>query len=41
MDRETMKQTVFECIEIDYNKTRRCSSIGYLSHENLELKHSA
>ncbi|WP_311567542.1 IS3 family transposase [Photobacterium arenosum] len=41
MDRETMRQTVFEYIEVDYNKTRRHSSLGYLSPENSELKNSA
>ena len=33
MDRETMRQHVFEYIEVDYNKTRRHSALGYLSPE--------
>ena len=41
MDRETMKQHVFAYIEVDYNKTRRHSALGYLSPENFELKNSA
>jgi len=40
MDRETMKQTVFEHIEVEYNKNWRYSSLGYLSTENFELKYS-
>jgi transposase InsO family protein len=41
IDRETMRQQVFEYIEVDYNKTRRHSALGYLSPENFELKNSA
>jgi transposase InsO family protein len=36
MDRETMRQTIFEYIEVDYNKNRRHSSLGYLSPEKYE-----
>jgi len=36
-----MRRAVFEYIEVDYNKTRRHSAIGYLSLENFELKNSA
>ena len=36
MDRETMRQHIFEYIEIDYNKKRRHSAIGYLSPERFE-----
>lgn len=41
MTREQMRQTVFEYIEVDYNRTRRHSALGYLSPENFELKNSA
>lgn len=36
MDRETMRQQVFEYIEVDYNKKRRHSTLGYVSPENYE-----
>jgi len=36
--REAMRQTVFEYIEIDYNRTRRHSANGYLSPVALEAK---
>ncbi|WP_417760763.1 IS3 family transposase, partial [Shewanella sp.] len=41
MTREQMRQAVFEYIEVDYNRTRRHSALGYLSPENFELKNSA
>ena len=41
MDRETMRQTVFEYIEIDDNRTRRHSALGYLSPANYEIKNVA
>lgn len=36
MNRETMRQHIFEYIEIDYNKKRRHSALGYLSPERFE-----
>ena len=36
-DRELMRQSVFEYIEVDYNRTRRHSANGYLSPEEFEL----
>lgn len=41
VDRKTMRQLVFEYIEIDYNKKRRHSALGYLSPEQFELKNVA
>jgi len=41
MTREQMRQAIFEYIEVDYNRTRRHSALGYLSPENFELKNSA
>lgn len=36
MTSEAMRQTVFEYIEVDYNRTRRHSDLGYLSPANFE-----
>lgn len=36
MDRETMRQNIFEYIEVDYNKKRKHSSLGYLSPGKYE-----
>lgn len=39
--RQQMKETVFEYIEVDYNRTRRHSANGYLSPEAFEAKQVA
>ena len=39
--REEMRQTVFEYIEVDYNRTRRHSANGYISPEAFEVKNVA
>ena len=39
--REKMQQTVFEYIEVDYNRTRRHSANGYLSPEAFEARQVA
>lgn len=36
MDRETMRQAIFEYIEADYTRTRRHRALGYLSPEELQ-----
>ena len=36
--RAAMRQTVFEYIEVDYNRTRRHSANGYLSPEAFEAQ---
>ncbi|EGR0698044.1 IS3 family transposase [Vibrio parahaemolyticus] len=41
MTRDEMRQTVFEYIEVDYNRTRRHSALGYLSPVNFEQKNVA
>ena len=39
--REKMRQTVFEYIEVDYNRTRRHSANGYISPEAFEAQRVA
>lgn len=41
MTKEMMRQTVFEYIEVDYNRTRRHSALGYLSPVVFEQKNVA
>ncbi|TCV31196.1 IS3 family transposase [Vibrio crassostreae] len=41
MTREQMRQTIFEYIEVDYNRTRRRSALGYLSPMNFEKQNVA
>lgn len=39
--RESMRRTVFEYIEVDYNRTRRHSANGYISPEHYEAQRVA
>jgi transposase InsO family protein len=41
MTREEMRQALFEYIEVDYNRTRRHSALGYLSPANFEKQYVA
>ncbi len=41
MTRAKMRQAVFEYIDVDYNRKRRDSAIGYTSPFNFELKNIA
>jgi len=41
MSRDQMRQTVFEYIEVDYNRKRRHSALGYLSPEQYEKQNVA
>ena len=41
MTRDEMRQTIFEYIEVDYNRTRRHSALGYLSPVNFEKQNVA
>ncbi|TDT36175.1 transposase InsO family protein [Halospina denitrificans] len=41
MNREPLRQHVFEYIEVDYNRRRRHSALGYVSPMDYELKTSA
>lgn len=40
MTRNQMRQTIFEYIEVDYNRTRRHSALGYLNPVNFEQQMS-
>ncbi|SEJ68322.1 Integrase core domain-containing protein, partial [Azotobacter beijerinckii] len=39
--RAQMRAIVFEYIEVDYNRQRRHSTLGYISPESFELRMSA
>ncbi len=39
--RQLMRETVFEYIEVDYNRTRRHSANGYLSPEAFDAQQAA
>lgn len=39
--RVQMRAIVFEYIEVDYNRQRRHSTLGYISPESFELRMSA
>lgn len=41
MTRSEMRENVFEYIEVDYNRVRKHSALGYLSPEQFELKEVA
>ncbi len=41
MNRDQLRQQVFEYIEVDYNRRRRHSALGYVSPMDYELKTSA
>ena len=41
MTREVMRHALFEYIEVDYNRTRRHSTLGYLSPVNFEKQYVA
>jgi putative transposase len=41
VQRETMRQAMFEYIEVDYNQTRRHSALGYISPDAFEAARAA
>ncbi|MFT5163968.1 MAG: putative transposase [Alteromonadaceae bacterium] len=40
-ERELMRQSVFETIEVDYNRTRRHSANGFMSPIDFEIMKAA
>jgi putative transposase len=40
-ERELMRQSVFEYIEVDYNRTRRHSANGFMSPIDFEIMNAA
>ena len=41
LTRDQMRALVFEYIEVDYNRKRRHSALGYLSPEKFEIMQAA
>ncbi|HCE3720080.1 TPA: IS3 family transposase, partial [Vibrio parahaemolyticus] len=41
MTRDETRQAIFEYIEVDYNRARRHSALGYLSPVNFEQQNVA
>jgi transposase InsO family protein len=41
VSRAVMRQRVFEYIDVDYNRTRRHSALGYLSPMDYERENAA
>ena len=41
LTRDQMRALVFEYIEVDYNRERRHSALGYLSPEKFEIMQAA
>ena len=41
MNRDQVREVAVEYIEVDYNRTRRHSSLGYVSPERYELAEAA
>ena len=41
LNREEMRELIFEYVEVDYNLTRRHSTLGYLNPTQFELENVA